>query len=76
VRGRRDALGGDLLDLRDRRDDLVELRRQMVELGVGQRDPGQPGQVREYATSSRVMGMHAILGAQRRRPVTNKARQR
>ena len=30
VRGRRDALGGDLLDLRDGRDDLIQLGRQMV----------------------------------------------
>ena len=40
VRRRRDALGGDLLDLRDGRDDLIQLGRQMVEFGVAERDPG------------------------------------
>ena len=40
VRRRRDALGGDLLDLRDGRDDLIQLGRQMVEFGFAERDPG------------------------------------
>src|SRR6266567_5510061 len=40
VRRRRATLGGDLLDLRDGRDDLIQLGRQMVEFGVAERDPG------------------------------------
>src|SRR6185312_1402322 len=52
VRRRRDALGGDLLDLRDGRDDLIQLGRQMVEFGVAERDPGQPRQVRDLVTGN------------------------
>ena len=52
VRGRRDALGGDLLNLRDGRDDLIQLGRQMVEFGVAERDPGQPRQVRDLVTGN------------------------
>src|SRR5947208_1023876 len=50
VRRRRDAVGGGLLDLRDGRDDLIQLGRQMVEFGVAERDPGQPRQVRDLVT--------------------------
>src|SRR6185312_10542775 len=45
VRGRRDAVRGALLHLRDRRDDLVELRGKVVKLFVAEREPGQPRQV-------------------------------
>ena len=39
------SVGGDLLDPGDRADDHVELAGEVVELLVGQRQPGQPGEV-------------------------------
>src|ERR1700726_1161710 len=50
VRGRRDAVGRDLLDLRDGRDDLVQLGGQVVEFRVAERDPGQSRQMRDLLT--------------------------
>src|SRR5690606_3216236 len=50
VRGGRDVLRGDLLHPRDRGDDLVELGREMIELIVGERQPGQPGEVLDLVT--------------------------
>src|SRR3984957_13390296 len=52
VRRWRDAVRGDLLHLRDRRDDLVELRGKMVELFVAEREPGQPGQVSDLVAGN------------------------
>ena len=45
VRGRRYVFGGDLGDAGDRADDLVELAGEVVQLFVGQLQPGQPGEV-------------------------------
>ena len=53
VRGRRDAVRRDLLHLRDRRDDLVELRGKVVKLFVAEREPGQPGQVSDLVAGNR-----------------------
>src|SRR5690606_12447950 len=47
VRRWRHVLGGDLGHLRDRLDDVTELRGVVVELFVGERQPGQPGQMRD-----------------------------
>src|SRR5580698_9212746 len=52
VRGGRDAVRGDLLHLRDRRDDLVELRGKVVKLLVAEREPGQPGQVSDLVAGN------------------------
>src|SRR3984957_20220752 len=52
VRGRRNAVRGFLLHLRDRRDDLVELRGKVVELFVAEREPGQPGQVSDLVAGN------------------------
>src|ERR1700722_13211761 len=52
LRGRRDSVRGDLLHLRDRRDDLVELRGKVVELFVAEREPGQPGQVSDLVAGN------------------------
>src|SRR3984957_1592765 len=51
-RGRRGGGRGDLLHLRDRRDDLVELRGKVVELFVAEREPGQPGQVSDLVAGN------------------------
>ena len=51
VRGRRDVLGGDLVDGRDRLEDHRELRRQVVELGVVEVDAGEVGQVAHLVTT-------------------------
>ena len=45
MRGRRDVVGRHLGDAGDRTDDLIELRGEVVEFLVGQRQPGQPGEV-------------------------------
>ena len=47
VRGRRDVVGGDLADRRDRLEDHGELRGEVVELGVVEVDPGEVRQVRD-----------------------------
>src|ERR1700735_720397 len=52
LRGRRNTVRGDLLHLRDRRDDLVELRGKVVELFVAEREPGQPGQVSDLVAGN------------------------
>src|ERR1700722_10073329 len=52
VRGRRGAVRGGLLHLRDRRDDLAELRGKVVELFVAEREPGQPGQVSDLVAGN------------------------
>src|ERR1700729_1766597 len=52
VRGRRNAFRRYFLHLRDRRDDLVELRGQVVELFVAEREPRQPGQVGHLVTGN------------------------
>src|SRR5579863_4124053 len=57
VGGRRDAVRRDLLHLRDRRDDLVELRCKVVKLFVAEREPGQPGQVSDLVAGNR-HGLH------------------
>jgi hypothetical protein len=51
----------DRADLRDRAQDDVELRGQRVELVVGQRQPGQPGEVRDLAAAD--LRHAASLGA-------------
>src|SRR5215469_959221 len=45
MRHRRDLVGRDLLHARHGPDDLIELAGEVLELGVGQRQPGKPGQV-------------------------------
>src|SRR5487761_138320 len=50
VRRRRDAFRGHFLDPGDRRDDHVELRREVIELRILERQPGQVGQVGHLVT--------------------------
>ena len=47
VRCRRDVVTGNFADLGDQTDDLVELRCEVVDFGVGEVDPGQLGEVTE-----------------------------
>src|SRR5262249_6843583 len=52
VRGRRNALGRHLLHARDRGDDLIQLRRQVIKLLIRQGKPGELGQVRNVITGN------------------------
>ena len=51
VRGRRDVVAGDAADRGDRLEDHAQLGREVVELGVGQVDPGEVGQVRDLVAA-------------------------